>query len=509
MRLNWSAESRWLALLLLAVTLFRLGLAVFLPITGDEAYFVLWADHPDYGYYDHPPMVGWWLTLLGYWGRSAWWVRLPALLLNLSIAIALYRALSPTGKQRAAWVSAWFAMMPVSWLNVLITTDTPMIAFGLLACWTYGRADVRGRSADYLLTGFWLGLAFLSKYFAALIGIAFAVHALLVRRDRQGWRGIWLVFVACLPAILLNLYWNYSHCWANLLFNLFNRNANDTPGWGNVQTYALMLLVLLTPWSIWYGLRAWRAGDWQPETDRSRRWLVLWLVPLGLFALLSWRKTIGLHWVLAFYPMVFYWLGLRLPLHWIRPMAKWGMALSLVLMVGLMVLLAQPLERWQKTKFYDSLVMNFHASQIVDEMRRIAPGYTLMAHNYSPAAVLSFYAGETLHVFGGGSHFARQDDFWMDFRQYDGRNMVFFQYTADLPPDLAGMFDRVEVHPLKIREYTFHLIKGTGFHAAAYERAILPGIVDRYYAVPAWLDCGRCVVTERYGLTRPRIEAKP
>ena len=40
----------------------KLIMAHVLPITGDEAYFILWGKHPDYGFYDHPPMVGWWLT---------------------------------------------------------------------------------------------------------------------------------------------------------------------------------------------------------------------------------------------------------------------------------------------------------------------------------------------------------------------------------------------------------------------------------------------------------------
>ena len=51
--------------ILLAATLaFRFWLAGALPMTGDEAYFIRWGEVPDWGYYDHPPMVGWWLALL-------------------------------------------------------------------------------------------------------------------------------------------------------------------------------------------------------------------------------------------------------------------------------------------------------------------------------------------------------------------------------------------------------------------------------------------------------------
>ena len=69
---------RWLWLALAALALFRLAFAALLPITGDEGYFVLWGDHPAGGYYDHPPMVGWWLAVLLPVSRVEWFLRLPA-----------------------------------------------------------------------------------------------------------------------------------------------------------------------------------------------------------------------------------------------------------------------------------------------------------------------------------------------------------------------------------------------------------------------------------------------
>lgn len=71
---------------LLALVVFRLWFSVVLPMTGDEAYFVLWGEHPAGGYYDHPPMVGWWLTGLLAVGRAEWLLRLPVLLLPLVLA---------------------------------------------------------------------------------------------------------------------------------------------------------------------------------------------------------------------------------------------------------------------------------------------------------------------------------------------------------------------------------------------------------------------------------------
>ena len=55
-RVFWSAIGVTLA--------FRLWLAWWLPLTGDEAYFLQWGEAPALGYYDHPPLVGWLLAAL-------------------------------------------------------------------------------------------------------------------------------------------------------------------------------------------------------------------------------------------------------------------------------------------------------------------------------------------------------------------------------------------------------------------------------------------------------------
>ena len=51
------------AVLLLAVNLFKLAVARCFPLIGDEAYYWLWSRRPALGYFDHPPMVAWLITL--------------------------------------------------------------------------------------------------------------------------------------------------------------------------------------------------------------------------------------------------------------------------------------------------------------------------------------------------------------------------------------------------------------------------------------------------------------
>ena len=77
------------ALLTISV-LIKLGVALAVPMTGDEAYFVVWGKALDYGYYDHPPMVGWWLAGLLQVSDAVWWLRLPTIITTTIIGVAIY-----------------------------------------------------------------------------------------------------------------------------------------------------------------------------------------------------------------------------------------------------------------------------------------------------------------------------------------------------------------------------------------------------------------------------------
>ena len=81
--------------------LIKLAMARAIPITGDEAYFILWGKSPDYGFYDHPPMVGWWLTALLQVNDAIWWLRLPTIITTTAIGVAIYYYVRKRGEMLA------------------------------------------------------------------------------------------------------------------------------------------------------------------------------------------------------------------------------------------------------------------------------------------------------------------------------------------------------------------------------------------------------------------------
>jgi hypothetical protein len=484
----------------------KLALAFFLPMSGDEAYFIIWARHLDFGYYDHPPMVGWILYAMRWFGDSELLMRLPAVLFSTAIGMGIYRLLKPLDASRAALVAMIFLISPVNIMDVLITTDTPLILFVFVSVYALVRALHRNHPGWYALSGAAMGLAFLSKYFAVLLGLAYLAYFLFTPQRRQRWPGFLLLVLTAMPFVAVNVYWNYTHCWDNILFNLYNRNEGAQFSYKDVLTYLGTTLYLMTPPIVYYWWRQRGAARPFAQPEFRLYGFVFW-VPIAFFLLLSVKKTIGLHWVLAFYPFFYLLLALYLSVPQLLKTAKfmvWFTALHLLIIV---VLLAGPASMWQRSqKLYSGYVFLMHNDDVLAALRPYERDFLMATDGYSNSAIISYHAGKEFFVYGAGSQHARQDDMNTDYRQMAGRNILTIDKS---PPELAKYtpyFARVEVRELKVRDAVFYLTLGYDFNYPAYRDGILAQIRDHYYRIPAFLPHASCYFCDKYfaGSSCPR-----
>src|SRR3569832_2039249 len=76
--------------LLAGLMLLRLIAAGCAGLVPDETYYWLWAQHPSFGYYDHPPMVAWWIGAFTGLSDIALMVRLPFVLSFAALSWMIY-----------------------------------------------------------------------------------------------------------------------------------------------------------------------------------------------------------------------------------------------------------------------------------------------------------------------------------------------------------------------------------------------------------------------------------
>lgn len=490
--------SRWLLAAGLLSLLLRFWISVTFPITGDEAFFYWWGVYPDWGYSDHPPMVGWLIALMrATLGDSIWSIRLPIVLLPLALGGALWWALKPVDRVRAAWAVLFFWLAPLNWLNTLITTDTPLIFWSALSVAALLRAERRAQMDRaawglYALSGVFLGCAFLSKYFSVVLGFSYLVYFMFYRRERLA--GFAVLVLCALPGPAINIAYNMSHGWSNIMFNVYNRNEDAAFELRKPLTYIGMMVYLITPVAVWMAVRYRQS---LLAAARSQRLLAcLVVVPLLFFALLSAKKVIGLHWVLSFYPFGFAFLAFALPADRLKACAK-----GLAVFAGLHVLVVAglymtTLDTWRSTKLYPQIVRSYKTAEMLKQVT--APGVVLMGEAYTPASIFGFERRQYMPVFGVGKFHARQDDMLVDFSLYQGKTIRVI--LADKPQleEFEPYFASVRVLSFEQNGVPFYAVEGTGFNYPAYREGVLGTVFKRYFNIPTWLPMTGCPFCERY-----------
>jgi 4-amino-4-deoxy-L-arabinose transferase-like glycosyltransferase len=202
----------------LAATAVRLVAGALVPLSEDEAYYRLWSMRPAFGYFDHPPMIAWWVWIgRSFAGDSPSGVRLiPTLATAATSLIAFDVArLMGLGERLAARAGVWLnATFLVGFAGELAVPDIPNALFWIATLWCAFRA-MKGSGAWWLAAGGAAGLACLSKYSALFLAPGVLLWLSLSVQGRRQLRTPWPWLAAVVAAAVFapNVAWNADHGW--------------------------------------------------------------------------------------------------------------------------------------------------------------------------------------------------------------------------------------------------------------------------------------------------------
>jgi Dolichyl-phosphate-mannose-protein mannosyltransferase len=375
-----------------------------------------------------------------------------------------------------------------------------LVFFAFASAAAYFLALREGRLAYYAVAGVALGLAFLSKYFSVLLGVAYLAHFLYAPKIRNRVTGFLLLIACAIAFAAINLHWNYTHCWDNLMFNLFNRNKGEAFSAVKPLLYGAMLVYLVTPPALYYAYR--RRGQWLARLRATglTPYAFVLAVPLAFFLLLSMLKVVGLHWLLAFYPFLFFLLAAILETHELRRCVGFMAWFSLAHFALIIVFALVPLEAWKGTRQYDGLVFLFSMPEILAGLQRYTADFHFATEGYTASSILTYHYRGTrvVSVFGAGTHHARQDDILTDYRGLDGKNIaVLLNHSPDANA-FAPYFRSIDNKAFDLHGYPFHVVFGQGFNYRAYREDVLRNVKNAFYRIPGFLPIGACGFCARY-----------
>lgn len=188
-------------------------------LLDDEAYYWVYGQYLDWGYFDHPPMIG----LLVKAGYSIFpnelGVRFFPLLLNIFSLVIIENLIDKKNPFLFYAIVLSIAVLQVS--GFVAVPDIPLIFFTALFFWLYKRFSGNFSLLNTFLLGLSVALLLYSKYHAVLIVFFTLLSNIKLFTKYQ-------TYLAGIIALLLfapHLWWQYQHNWVSFRYHLFESNV--------------------------------------------------------------------------------------------------------------------------------------------------------------------------------------------------------------------------------------------------------------------------------------------
>jgi hypothetical protein len=261
--------------------------AAYTQLTGDEALYWMYWNELDFGFRDHPPLIGV-IIGAGYsFLKSELGVRLFVAVANSVMLIVLFKLVKP-----AVWWQFALLVLSIPVLSLygfIATPDVPLLPATALYFLVWRRFIENQTTANTWLLGGCMALLMWSKY----QGIFIILFTLLPLRKLWWNKQFWL---AALVGVLLfspHLIWQATHDLLTIKFHLNDRNS-DAWELKHILGYALGQLGVFNPIVFVLTIYVMVISKASTDFERSMRWV--FTVTLLLFFFNSFRGRVEPHW---------------------------------------------------------------------------------------------------------------------------------------------------------------------------------------------------------------------
>ena len=261
--------------------------AMFCEIHADEAYYRLYGQFLDWGYFDHPPMVGLMTALSAsvVHGTSLILknlsVRLVTVLMHMATVYVIWKTSGDNFKSQILNLKFILvaASMPMFCVYGFMTTpDAPLLFFAALFYYAYRRYLDEGSWTMTVLLGLSMAGMLYSKYIAVLVIIFTLLGNMRLLRDGKAWAAVGIAALLMLP----HLWWQYSNGFPSFTYHLVSRATGYQP------LYTLEFVP--NQWAVFnpivWALMLWVAVRQGRSSDAFKHSLSMTVIGMQLFFLL-------------------------------------------------------------------------------------------------------------------------------------------------------------------------------------------------------------------------------
>lgn len=387
---------------LLLLFIINLIQAYFTPITDDEAYYWMYSKNLDWGFFDHPPMVGIIIKIGSFLFDGILGVRVITTLLMSFTLFLIWRLIPKYYKENNNAPLLYFLLImsiPVFNMYGFITTpDVPLLFFSSLYLLVFQKFAQEQNILNAILVGVIAALLMYSKYHGGLVILFTLVANIHVLKKIYFYLSGFIGIALFLPHIL----WQIDHEFVTFNYHLVQRSDNQLQ-FKNILEYFLNVLIVLNPALLIFLIYKWFKKELL-EIDKTNKWLFVGVI--CVFTITSLKGHVEPHWVaINAIPLLIILFKLTQKTSRNRKLLKNIALFSFVLIICTRIAINLPLLKVQGINVYGNEYYSLIKSQSHGEK-------VVFANSYQRAALYSFYTGDSAFSYNCTSYRKNQYDIW-------------------------------------------------------------------------------------------------
>jgi hypothetical protein len=396
-------KGRTPVILLVGFLLLNLISAWLMPIQEDEAYYWMYAQNLDWGYFDHPPMVALMIKMGTAFFGGEFGTRIISTLLSILTCFVIWQMVPQKSKKQKGSVLLFLLIIlsiPLFHVYGFITTpDVPLLFFSALYLLVFKNFLQKTSWVNTFKLGIAAALLLFSKYHGALV----IFFALLPNLKLLGNKKLYVAGLTGLLFFFPHILWQYHNDFVTFRYHLFGRVENQFL-WKNVMNYVLNTFLVLNP--LFVGLVLYQSIIKRKSLFNDKTLLFVFWGGLFFFALSSVRDHVEPHWItFTSIPLVLmiheFVLG-KLKLY--KPIVMYGLvSLTLLVLVRLAIVLPFP---WQSDLF------EFQNDYFYEIDSLSGDAKVAYVNSYPKSAMHTFYTGSPAFSYNCVPYGKKQYDYW-------------------------------------------------------------------------------------------------
>ena len=192
----------------------------------DEAYYWVYSQYMNWGFFDHPPLVAVWVTISDFLFTEELGVRFFSAISFSLMMYLVWVTIDHPSKNKYSWLFL-LLFLSTALLNVygfITTPDTPLLFFFSLFLWAYKLYLTKKNTLVYFILSIAITGMMYSKYQGILvIFFIFLSNWKLVKNYK-----IWLACFGALIFYMPHMYWQYINDFPSIRYHLYERASVAT-----------------------------------------------------------------------------------------------------------------------------------------------------------------------------------------------------------------------------------------------------------------------------------------